>query len=167
MIESFVIVSKNGFKRPPGVFPPDIPKMDFFKPEYQRTHYSWEANGLTHTRAVDATETCEIELTPNKKYLVVTQASSKYGSDNLLVLNSDGTENRRLINPYRSSPEYQDGDQYEFLDVRIMGDKVLAKIAATRYVPSRSRNAEPVYGTFYDCDTWESTPLEFIDSRNL
>ncbi|MET3140309.1 hypothetical protein AAKU61_004698 [Undibacterium sp. GrIS 1.2] len=167
MIESFVIVSKNGFKRPPGIFPPDIPKMDFFKPEYQRIHYSWEANGITYTRLCDATETCAMELALNKKYLVVLQNPDKYGSDNLLVLNPDGTENRRLINPYRFSSEYQDGDEFEFRDIQNMRDKLLARISVSRDLPNKSYKAEPVYGTFYDCDTWDSTPLEFIDSRNL
>ena len=101
------------------------------------------------------------------KYLVVNQSPSKYGSDNLLVLNPDGTENRRLINPYWTSPEYQEGDEFEFMGVQNIRGKLLAKISVTRDLPNKSYKAEAVYGTFYDYDTWESSPLEFIDSRNL
>jgi len=115
----------------------------------------------------DAVDTCSVCVTPNKKFLIVTQNSNKYGSDNLLILGPDGTEIRRLKNPYPSSAEFQFGDKYEFEGVKIFGDRVLAKIAVTRDLPGRSYKAEPTYGTFYDCNTWESSPLEFIDSRNL
>jgi hypothetical protein len=167
MIESFVICSANGYMRPPSVFPPEVPIMDFLKPEYQPTHYAWVADGVAYTRKCDAIETCSIEVAPNMKYLIVTQNSSKYGANNLLVLNQDGTDERRLVNPYLSSSEYKPGDKCEFLGVQNVGNKVLAKIAVTRTLPDSSYKSEPTYVTFYDCDTWESSPLEFIDSRNL
>ncbi|MET3120395.1 hypothetical protein AAKU64_004647 [Undibacterium sp. GrIS 1.8] len=167
MIEFFVVVSKNGFKLTPGEDPVGISDMDLFKPEYLPNHYLWEVNGVTYTRQCDPIETRSIKVTPDMKYLVVEQSPSKYGSDNLLVLNPDGTENRRLINPYRFSSEYQDGDEFEFRDIQNMRDKLLARISVSRDLPNKSYKAEPVYGTFYDCDTWDSTPLEFIDSRNL
>lgn len=167
MVESFVIHCVNGFTLTPGEQPVGVSLMDLMKPEYRRSHYSWESNGAVYTRTRDSIETCAVVVAPNKKYLVVTQSTSKYGANNLLVLNEDGSEKLRLINPYLSSSEYQEGDQCEFVDAQCMGDKLLVKIAVTRFVPSRNRNAEPVYGTFYDCDTWQGSPLVFIDSRNL
>lgn len=141
--------------------------MDLLKPEYVPTHYSWMSDGVTYTRKIDGIDTCSIDLAPNKKYLMVMQDSNKYGSDNLLILRPDGTEERRLKNPYPSSPEFEPGDTYEFLGVQIWGEKVLAKIAVTRELPGNPRKAEPTYVTFYDCDTWDASPIEFIDSRNL
>lgn len=167
IIKSFKIVSKNGYQRSPGKYPADIPKMDFFKPEYQRTHYSWQFSGDTYVRLCDATEAQSIELTPNLQHLVVTQSPKKYGADNILILNPDGTESHRLINPYRFHPEYQEGDKFEFLIPRVAGDKLLVKISVCRTLTGKPYNFEPTYGTFYNCDTWEHTPLEFIDSRNL
>ncbi len=168
MIENFVIVSANGFRITPGEDPPDgISDMDLFKPEYAPTHYSWTVNGVTYRRKCDLIETCNIEVTPNNKYLVVDQNFSKYGSDNLLVLNEDGSENRRLINPYSLSPEYQNGDEYHFRDIQIIKGRLQARISVTRWLPNKGFNAEPTYSTFYDCDTWESTPLEFVHSKAL
>jgi hypothetical protein len=167
MIEFFVIVSENGFKLTPGEDPVGISDMDLFKPEYLPNHYSWEANGIAYTRQCDAIETCSMFVTPNMKYLVVKQSSSKYGPDNFLVLNQDGTEYRRIINPYRVSSEYRDGDEFEFSKLQNLKGKLFAQISVSQNLPNKSYKAEPVYGTFYDCDTWESTPLEFIDSRNL
>jgi hypothetical protein len=167
MITSFVIISKNGYRRTPGTFPSDIPKIDFFKPEYQRSHYLWEFNNVIYSRKCDPVETRSIELSPNSKYLIVTQSPEKYGPDNLLILYPDGTENRRLINPYRFYSEYQEGDEFEFLSPQAAGDKLMVKISVCRTLPGKPYKQEPTYGTFYDCDTWEHTPLEFIDSRNL
>ena len=167
MIESFFEYCANGFKIVPGVVPKDIPLMDLFKPEYLPTHYSWMSDGVTYTRKIDGVDTCFIVLAPNRKYLIVMQDANKYGPDNLLILRPDGTEDRRLKNPYLSSPEFKSGDTYEFLGVRSWGEKVLVKIAVTRERPGKSHNAEPTYVAFYDCDTWEASPLEFIDSRNL
>lgn len=133
--------------------------MDLLKPEYKRTHYSWMSDGVLYSRKIDGVDTRSMIITPNKKYLMVMQSSAKYGPDNLLILQPDGTEYRRLKNPYSSSPKFQPDDKYEFNDVSDWSDKVLAKVAVTRDLPGRPYKAEPTYVTFYDCDTWESSPL--------
>jgi hypothetical protein len=168
MINCFSLICKNGFQLTPGEEPVGISYVELLKPEYERVHYSWKANGVSYTRDCDPIETQSLSVAPNFKYLIVKQNASKYGSDNLLVLNSDGTEYRRLPNPYRISLQYQDGDVFEFWSAQSTKEgKILVKIAVSRNLPDKPYKAEPVYGTFYDCDTWEYTPLEFIDSRNV
>jgi len=167
MINNFLIVCKNGFKMTPGEDPIGVSDMDLFLPEYQPDYYSWITAGITIKRKKDLIETRSIELTPNLQHLVVTQSPEKYGADNLLILNSDGTENHRLINPYRFHAEYKEGDEFEFLSPQVAGDKLMVKISVCRKLTGKPYDFEPTYGTFYNCDTWEHTPLEFIDSRNL
>ena len=169
MIEEFVECCANGFKMEPGVFPPNIPKMEFFKPEYKTTHYSWVFNGVIYTRKTDKIETQLMNLTPNRKHLLVDQSADKYGSDNVLVLNPDGSEFMRLKNPYPESPEYKEGDYCKFAQIQIRGwnGKVRALIYVCRNLPGKSYKAEPHYSTFYDCETWEHTPLEFVTSKAL
>jgi hypothetical protein len=167
MIESFLICSANGFKRTPGVFPDGVSKMELFKPEYTPTQYEWISNGVTHTRKLDSTETRSMLMTPNRRYFVVEQSPDKYGSDNLLILREDGTEERRLKNPYSASPEFNPEATYEFREARVFGERILALISASWKLQHRPGYAEPVYATLYDCDTWESTPLEFVNSKDL
>jgi hypothetical protein len=167
MITSFLIVAKNGYCHPPGEFPPEIPIMDFFTPEYQPDYYSWEHKGKLFTRKCDPPETQNLTVLPNLQNLIITQSPEKYDPDNLLILNPDGTENHRLINPYRFYSEYQEGDEFEFLSPQAADDKLMVKISVCRTLTGKPYNFEPTYGTFYNCDTWDHTPLEFIDSRNL
>ena len=169
MIEDFFENCANGFKMPPGVYPPDIPRMEFFKPEYTPTHYSWVFNGVTYTRQKDKYDIQTMYLAPDRKHLLVFQSSDKYGPDNVLILNPDGSEFMRLKNPYPGSSEYQEGDYCHFSDVdvnKVWGGKVRALIYVARKRPGK-RDAEPHYDTFYDCETWEHTPLEFVTSKAL
>lgn len=167
MINNFLVVCKNGFKMVPGEDPIGVSDMDLFLPEYQTDYYSWAVAGVTFTRKKDSTETRSITVLPNSKYLIVDQNPKKYGPDNLLILNPDGTESHRLVNPYRFYSECQEGDEFEFLSPQVTGEKLMVKISVCRTLPGKPYKQEPTYGTFYNCDTWEHTPLEFIDSRNL
>jgi hypothetical protein len=167
MIKNFFEHCANGYKMKDGLFPSDIPLMEFTKPGYRITHYSWTSDGVEYTRIKDAIETQTLKLAPNKKYFIVDQDAKKYGHDNLLVLNPDGTEHMRLKNPFPDSEFFRPDAKFEFQETRIFPDKVLAIIAASWFVPKVGRDAEPVYGTFYDCDTWEHSPLKFINSKDL
>lgn len=167
MIINFKIVSKNCFQREPGKNLTGISQMDLFKPEYQPDYYSWEHKEKLFKRKCDLIETQNLIVSPNKLNLIVKQNPEKYGADNLLILNSDGTESHRLINPYRFYSEFQAEDEFEFLSPQIAGDKLMVKISVCRSRIGKPFKEDPTYGTFYDCDTWEHTPLEFIDSRNL
>lgn len=167
MINNFLVVSKNGFKMTPGEDPIGVSDMDLFLPEYQPDYYSWEHKGQLFTRKCDPMETQNLTVPPKQQNLIVTQSPKKYGPDNLLILNPDGTESHRLVNPYRFYSEYQEGDEFEFLSPQAAGDKLMVKISVCRTLPGKPYKQEPTYGTFYDCDTWDHTPLEFIDSRNL
>ena len=139
----------------------------FFKPEHQPDYDSWEHKGKLFTRKCDPLETQHLTVLPNLQNLIITQSPKKYGPDNLLILNPDGTESHRLINPYRFCSEYQEGDEFEFLSPQVAGDKLIVKISISRKLTGKPYDFEPTYGTFYNCDTWGHTPLEFIDSRNL
>jgi len=170
MIEEFFENCANGFKMEPGVFPPDIPKMEFFKPEYTVTHYSWVFNGVAYTRKKDKNDTRWIAQSPNRKHLLVMQSPKQHGPDNVLILNPNGSEFMRLKNPYPDSSKYQEGDYYEFDDIdtrNAWNGKVRTLIYVCRDLPGKSYKAEPHYSTFYDCETWEHTPLEFVTSKAL
>lgn len=167
MITNFKIVSKNGFQRVVGQKLEGVTQMDLFKPEYQPDHYSWEYKSELFKRKCDPIETQTLIVAPTSSNLIVKQNPEKYGPDNLLILNPDGTESHRLINPYRFYSEYQEGDEFEFLSPQAAGDKLMVKISVCRNLPGKSYKEEPTYGTFYDCGTWDYAPLEFIDSRNL
>ena len=169
MIEDFFECCANGYKIPYDGLPTDIPLMDLLKPEYKRTHYSWTFDGVTYTRQIDRVKTYSMELSPDRKHLLVKQSPKKYAPNNILILNPDGSEFKRLENPYPASPEYKEGDYYEFDRIQIQGwnGKVRALIYVCRDLPGKSYKAEPHYDTFYDCETWEHTPLEFVTSKAL
>ena len=143
--------------------------MEFFKPEYAPTHYSWAFNGTTYIRKIDGSATRSMYLTPNSKYLLVMQLAEKFGSDNILILSADGSEYKRLANPYLTSPEYQAGDHCEFDDIQIEGweGRIRILIYVSRILPGNTYKAEPHYGTFYDDENWMHTPLEFVTSKAL
>lgn len=170
MIEDFFQCCANGYKISPEGLPTDIPLLDLLKPEYKRTHYSWMVEGVPYSREIDGIDTLSMDVAPDQKHLLVMQSPEKYAPNNVLILNSDGSEFMRLENPYPHSPEYQEGDYYEFDDVdtrTAWGGKVRALIYVSRTLPGKSYEAEPHYDTFYDCETWEHTPLEFVTSKAL
>ncbi len=167
MIESFFEICANGVRMQDGQLPKDIPLMEFSKPEYRVTHYGWVVDGIDYMRAKDPVETQSMCVTPNKKYFVVKQSAEQFGSDNVLILRPDGSVEQRLNNPYPLSAEYRADATYWFEDVRIIQSKLLLLVGAKWQLPEKPFPVEPVFGTYYDCDTWENTPLEHIDSRNL
>jgi hypothetical protein len=167
MIESFFEICANGIRMEDGLLPQDIPLMEWSKPEYKVTHYAWIADGVEYTRAKDNIETQSMCVAPNKKHFVVKQSAGQFGPDNILILRQDGSMEQRLNNPYRSSAEFRPEAKYWFEDVRIIQDKLWILIGAEWQLPDKSFPVEPHFGTYYDCNNWEYTPLEHIDSRNL
>lgn len=158
-IKNFKLVSKNGFQRVIGQKLVGVTQMDLFRPEYQSDHYSWRYKNQLFKRMCDSIETQLLIISPDFSNLIVKQNPEKYGPDNLLILNPDGTESHRLVNPYRFYSEYQEGDEFEFLSSQVAGEKLMVKVSVCRTLLGKPYRQEPTYGTFYNCDTWEHTPL--------
>jgi hypothetical protein len=171
MITNFLEHLGNGITLKTGEYVfdlfPDLQSSERSSPAYQVASYSWIYDGRTYTCAKDRVEAQSLQVTPNKKYLIVEQNPEKYGTESILILNPDGTERLRLKNPYPASEFFRPDAKYAFREVRIFGDRVEVRIDASWFLPKYGSDANPTYASNYDCDTWQGTPLRQMHSKEL
>lgn len=61
-------------------------------------------------------------MLPDRTGIVFLQPSNKFGHNNAIIINADGTTRYKLINPYRQNPYYSNEDEYEFLYTKVEGN---------------------------------------------
>lgn len=138
---------------------------DLASPSFLVVGYSWTYNG----KHIDLQRTQDdvISATPLKNGLgvVVEQASTKFGPDNVVVLNPDGTQLRRITNPYPTSIDFKPGDQCRFVFPRCRDGELVLGIEVSRHLPGQPHQWTPQYECRFDTDSWALLELKWVDSR--
>lgn len=162
MIQNFVYVLNNGLKTKVGEYLPSVPLLQQINdPEYRPKAYQWENDGRTFTRQIDGHDTRTAHLLPDGDGIIVLQAQAHCGADNVIVLDAANELLRRIVNPYRTSKFFMNGDEFWFYGITVRGDDVILNIQVQRKLAGRSHDAVPIYEASYDPMTWDLKKIEW------
>lgn len=138
---------------------------DLSAPDYLVIGYCWihEGNRVDLMRNQDSV--LSATPLPDGSGILVEQSYSKFGPDNMLVLNPHGSEQIRLINPYPGSPDFKPGDQARFSFPRAFEDRVVIGIEVSRPLPGKPYQWTPHYECAFDTSSWKLIDMKWVDSR--
>ncbi|WP_306536179.1 hypothetical protein [Geobacter sp.] len=119
-IIDFVKHTKNGYVIPENISLEE--RMDKFPIISDVVAVSWYCNHNEIKIELGA-DFLSPGILPDRTGVVLLQPSHKFGHNNAVIVNADGTTRFTLINPYRKNPYYYDGDEYEFLCTKIEGNR--------------------------------------------
>lgn len=113
--------------------------------------YHWESEGKTHSMTIDKSNVIHAKPLSDKSGIIVLQSHEKHGHNNVVILNADGSESFRVSNPYPSTEDYKNGDEYFFYGISILiTGEVTLDVCAKRKLPGKAYSAEPIYEATYD-----------------
>ena len=162
MIQNFLVVRNNGLKTGLGEFVASVPMLEQINnPAFHPKAYEWENDGRTYTRSVDGDETLTAKPLPDGSGVIVLQNANIHGSDNVVIFTPTNEIHQRIINPYKASRFFMEGDRFWFDAIRLNDDGVILNIQVQRDRPGKPHDALPVYEASYDPVTWQLAKLEW------
>lgn len=138
---------------------------DLSAPNYLVIGYSWLHEGRRVDLSCNQDSVISATPLPDGSCILIEQDHAKFGPNNMLVLNPDGTEKMRLINPYPSSADFKLGDQSRFSFPRARQDQVVIGIEVSRPLPGQPYQWTPHYECTFETASWRLIGMKWVDSR--